>query len=473
MSIYKELETKYSIKDVLTVNEYSNKTHQMSVASEELYRLKCQIKGRDLIPSYDAVRFWPITISAYSLLEQCLKLLVSIRTPNYLIAKGQAFKDGHDLIAVFDRLTELDKDLLEQCYVEYASFIEFPMQLFPTLEAYLKKIGKGQITWRYFLLESQPEDLSKLPAPLSLDILLEVTRGIISILMAKAFTDHGLNTIHRRLEHSLERALCHPAPLVDLSTDDFNDWIRQNNGIINAFSRYIRIGDLDEYDKPMRKWLEESVELLRKNRLDDLELEQFFLLAENRYMRWDGKQFRSRNPLPKPVSSLDVHSAWSIEWRSDTSEWHGKINKIEAIPMKVGQSLNITWAGISLAPPTDGDIALNSCGLLTIRRNSHVLISMNAKVIMLGCSDSDHDTYRVVSVTFIRVGEDPSSEDKISIIENWTCGRCQGTGFCEECKGEASDQDVCRSCSSANGICPDCRGYGRDGDYLLAQSIES
>lgn len=472
MSVYKELETEHDITDALSVDEYRNKVHQMWGASNELYKLRCQIKGHDLMPSYDAVRFWPITISTYSLLEQCLKLLVSIRTPNY-ITKGQAFKDGHDLVIVFDRLTKLDKDLLERCYIEYASFIEFPLQSFPTLEAYLKKIGRGQITWRYFLLESEPKDLGKLPAPFSPDILLEITRGVISILMAKAFTDHGLDTIHRRLENSLGRALGHPAPLVDLSTDNFNDWVRQNNGIINAFFRYIRIGSLDEYGKPMRKWLDESVELLRKNLLDDLELEQFFLLAENRCMTWDGKQFQSYNPLPKPVFLLDMHGDWNIEWRSDTSSWQGKVDKVEAIPMRIGQSFDINWFGIDLSPPTDGSIIPDSCGLLTIRRNGHVIVSMNAKAILLARGDFDGDTYQIVSVTFIRLGENCSNENKIAIIRDWTCERCRGTGFCMECKGEASDQDICQSCSSDNGMCPDCRGYGRDGDYLLAQSIEA
>lgn len=471
MGNYKDLEIEHSIKDVLSVDEYCNKVHQMWGASKELYRLRCQIKGHDLIPSYDAVRFWPVTISAYSLLEQCLKLLVSIRTPNYLITKGQAFKDGHDLVTVFDRLTELDRDLLEQCYVEYASFIEFPLQSFPTLGAYLQKIGKGQITWRYFLLEFQPEDLSKLPAPLSPDILLEVTRGVVSILMAKAFTDHGLNTIHRRLEHSLERALCHPAPLINLSTDNFNDWVRQNNGIINAFSHYIRVGALDKYDKPMRKWLEESVEWLRKNRLDNFELEQFFLLAKTRCVTWNGKQFEYRNPLPDPISSLGTYGGWNIEWSTDTGSWQGEVDEIDTIPMEIGQLLETEWHNSENAPKTC-DMESGSSGQLIVRRNGHTLVTIDATIIGVTSSRSYSDDIHILSASFMKASKDNLKEGYKSLTTDFICIRCSGTGFCSICAGEASDRDPCQSCSPVNGLCSDCKGYGRDGDYILAQSAK-
>lgn len=294
---YKALETEHGINDVIPASEYNNKVHQMWGASKELAELRCQIKGYDLSPSYDAVRFWPIIISAYSLFEQCLKLLISIRTPNYLITKGQAYKDGHDLVTIFGRLTELDKKLLEQCYIEYASFIEFPLQLFPTLEAYLKKVGKGQITWRYFLLETDPENLSKLPAPFSPDILLEVTRGVISILKAKAFTDHGLdNTVSRRLEYSLEEVLRHSECFIDVTHEDLNDWLQQNNGIINAFSSYIYFGTLERYNQAMHQCLDDSVEILRKETQPyDFEIKHFLLMAKKRYITWTGERFEFHN----------------------------------------------------------------------------------------------------------------------------------------------------------------------------------
>ena len=419
MDVYKDLETKHSIKDVLSVNEYCNKVHQMWGVSKELYRLRCQIKGRDLIPSYDAVRFWPITISTYSLLEQCLKLLVSIRTPNYL--KGQAFKDGHDLVAVFDRLTKLDKDLLEECYAEYASFIGFPMESFPTLEAYLKRIGKGQITWRYFLLETDPENLGKLPAPFSPDILLEIARGVISILKAKAFTDHGLDTISHRLSHTLSRALCHPEMLVDLTSDDLNDWVRQNQGIINAFSRYIRVGALDKYSKAMHKWLDNSVKLLhQEEQLDNLEIEHFLLQAKRCYLTWNGRQFERHNPLPDPISSLDIYAGWNIEWNTDTESWQGEVDKIDTIPIKTGQLLEAEWHRSGNSPKTY-DMKSGSYGQLTVGRNGHILVTINATIIGITGGDLRSDGTHIMSASFMKVDKDISKEGYRSLTTDFAC----------------------------------------------------
>ena len=169
------------------VDEYRDKACQMEGVCRQLIEHRRQVQGGDLAPGWDAVSFWPVIVGTYSLLEQCLKLLVAVRTEGYLddsdgSGKATAKGEGHNLARVFGRLTELDRGLLEERYAEYASFIQFDSQ-FPSLCRYLKALSNngGQIAWRYFLLDMRPENMDGLPGPLSPDMLLEVTDGALDM----------------------------------------------------------------------------------------------------------------------------------------------------------------------------------------------------------------------------------------------------------------------------------------------------
>ena len=230
---YKNLEANEGLVDVLSVDNYHDKVARMRGAFDELVRHRHGIRGRDWFPEYDEARLWLTIVGLYSLLEQCLKLLVGIRTSGYLSPKNApntARDDGHDLGHVYDRLEGLDKDLLEESYAQYASFIEFPPE-FHTLRCYLRKIGKDQVVWRYLLLEKGiweprgPKSATKKypPAPRSPDMLLEAIRGTLDILEAKASSDRGMHGIIRRLEQGLEDALRRGSD--GLPPDGLNRWV--------------------------------------------------------------------------------------------------------------------------------------------------------------------------------------------------------------------------------------------------------
>ena len=62
MSNYADLEKEHGLEDIMPVNEYRHKAKQMEGALRQLVKHRRQIQGRDLAPSYDAVRFWPFVV---------------------------------------------------------------------------------------------------------------------------------------------------------------------------------------------------------------------------------------------------------------------------------------------------------------------------------------------------------------------------------------------------------------------------
>ena len=265
MSSYSDLEDREGLRDIVSAKVYGDKAHRMEIVFDELLRQRPRTVGLDLMPGVDESKLWATVLCAYSLLEQCLKLLVGIRTPRYLPpnwGRDTAFRDGHNLAKIYDRLTDMDRRILEDAYAEYASFVEFPSS-FSSLKTYLNEVGDGQVAWRYFLLEKDVATMGKLPSPLSPDMLLEITRATLGILMAKSWADHGPHGVHRRLQHSLGDALAHPSPLGVLTSDDLNHWIRDGGGIVNAFARYLRAAPLDDYSDAMTNWLDQSVRAAR------------------------------------------------------------------------------------------------------------------------------------------------------------------------------------------------------------------
>ena len=158
---HKVLEREHGSKDMMHVMEYRESVHYMRMHFDELLKQRPQTWGHDLNPYYDVVRFQPIVFQAYSLLEQCLKLLVAIRKADYLDrrenrrrSESEAQQDKHNLEEVFKKLASLDKDCkdyLVECYNQYASYIQCTK--FSTLNDFLQKEGGNQVAWRYLLLE--------------------------------------------------------------------------------------------------------------------------------------------------------------------------------------------------------------------------------------------------------------------------------------------------------------------------------
>ena len=470
MQSYSALEKRAGLTDVVPATDYRDRAHRMGAAFRELLKQRPRIVGHDLMPGFDEVRLWSTIVCGYSLLEQSLKLLVGVRTTGYLSSDGKetARTDGHDLAKIYSRLSDLDRGLLEETFAEYASFLEFHPS-FPSLKTYLDEIGKGQVAWRYFLLQNDLTGPRELPSPLSPDVLLEIIRAILDILMAKGWADHGLHGVHHRLRHSLGEALAHHSPLGDLTSADLNDWIRDGHGVVNAFARYLRAGALEDYSDAMRNWLDDSVRIARNyaRENNDTDLDRFLALAPTCCVAVERNRFSFSCRRPMPVDADPrLHCHWSIEWCSDGLTWRGEVDDCNhiALPVREGQQFRASWA--QCKKPTQEELAVGTKGRLKVFREGRQLASLNAWVAGGGRGgwgpiEADGPTEHA---TFIVLAEGSD----VAAPRELTCDCCRGTGFCPTCKGSPADTG-CGDCSPT-GLCASCRGYGRDGDHIVASS---
>ena len=509
--------------DVLARQQRETSLYHMKAAFNGLVGHRRQIhSGKDLFPSYDIARFWTVVVGAFSLLEQSLKLLVSAHTEGYLRRprkgtsnkEGQspAEKDSHRLFDVFGRLRDEDKNLLEDLYREYASFAQFDSE-FSTLGQYLKALDgdRGQVAWRYFLLEGT----GKLSGPLNPDVLLELIAGTIDILSREFAPQwHGMHGVHCRLGHALTSALNDAAldqaaasdGISDKTFEDMNTWKRGKYGhhLINAFSKYIRTKYLDgEYGEEVVAWLSRSVEHFQKSAQmeGDVNLLLFLQMATRCCATTDGKRFTFRNHLPQKIweSRHTWHEGWAVGWRKAGGPWRTVAIEYPpnhhyedwGLPLRAGQM----FATVSEMEdrPTMGEIDPTKAVDLRILRNGKVLAQMRAKFFSYtpsaGIVGEDEppesmgrngDDEKVTHMEFIRVGDclpEGESDDANApgfprLVNSYACLECAGTGFCPDCLGEADAGD-CQTCPGATGLCPACKGHGMDGHHEIVASTEA
>ena len=470
----------------------------MKTALDQLVRHRRGIQAGDWAPGHDEATFWLTTVGSYSLLEQCLKLLVGVRNPSYLSskrAKGTAKEtkgtdkrdvgtdkgDGHKLGVVYGKIEGPEQDVLNESYAQYASFNGF-LSEFPTLTDYLEATREseegqegqeGQLVWRYFLLDRDISGIWKLPSPpLFPDMLLEVIRSALDILAAWPDDEMQIHDVCRRLAEGLKGALYHDRVSDGPSLDDLDSWAGDGRGVVNAFSRYLRAGPLDDYPDAMREWLDLAVQNAEQMAEQNDDLARFLRVARRCCVTVSDNRFSFKNRRPKPLFGgqsldlpLDLRDGWSVEWRTDKTTWRGAVDAIRELPVRVGQISTMRWH--RCRKPNQMDIIPSTQGRLTVRRHEREVISLDARIRSIGLG-GPKDT-RIHSARFTVVDADgnwPSEECDLA------CQACRGTGFCKDCRGESAKLE-CRTCSPDAGLCPQCLGYGRDGDHIIAGTPRS
>ena len=496
------------MNDEIANRQRETSVNHMKAALKELVGHRSQIQpGKELL----IARFWPVVGGAFSLLEQSLKLLVSVHKQGYLDGTGEnkgetARDDSHKLSEVFGKLKDEDKNLLEEHYGEYASFVQFDSE-FSTLGQYLNALDKhgGQVAWRYSLLESTRE----LPGPLKPDILLELIAGTIDILSREVSQQwHGMHGIHLRLERALKDALGKAAENKvvspdSMSAEDMTAWVRERHGprLLNTFSRHIRAGSLDgEHGKGVSAWLDNAMGRLRKSAKEsgDVNLLRFLQMAASCCATTDGKRFTFRNHLPQNIweSPRPWREDWAVSWREADAPWrtvaidYPPNHHYEdwGLPLRAGQRFAIVLSEMEDAP-TVGEIDPTKAMDLRILRNEKVLAQMRAKLSSYPppAHIVDEDELpesmgqKVTDMEFIRVGDclpegesgDADAPGFPQLGNSYACLECAGTGFCPDCLGSAETADDCQTCPDATGLCLACKGYRMDGHHEIMASTEA
>ena len=308
----------------------------MQVAQRSLHHARLAINGREIVPEADVARHWLLITGIYSLLEQSLKFLYSLQDPAYDLDKMK--QDRHKIHALYRQLPDEYKRTLRLFFDEYTSFVGIAGL---DLDKYLQEKGgrNRYVDWRYFLVEQDLEKLDEGQShPFYTDLMLEIINGVLDIIRAHIHQGPIMNSISCRLESRIRLAPWGS----ESDTAEVKAWREENPCLINACSRWLRVGQLEHHRSPfMRDWVERtmanSVEVDTKvdqarGRNAKLGIARDMAIFKHRAKRscftWDGEKgrFVSRNHLPEPVDDFQLQGKWSLVWKTEQAilDWTNK-----------------------------------------------------------------------------------------------------------------------------------------------------
>ena len=446
-----------------------------------LHHARLSIKGRELVPEADVSRRWLLITGIYSLLEQSLKFLYNLEDAAY--DKKQMQKDNHDLYAVYQKLLNRQKEILRLYFDEYASFLD--ISGLDGLDAYLKEKGAASRygDWRYFLIEGDLNELDQgQTQPLHTNLMLEIIKSVLDLIISEINEQITINSVSRRLERELRRA---PYEASDSDQAEVDAWRKDNPCRINACSRWLRAGSLEQHASPfMRDWMittmgraveidiKRAQEMGRNAKLGiAYDMAIFKHRAQRSWLTWDGKRFVSRNPLPEPVEEITLQGEWSVEWTAAQSLWTARMRRaLNEVPVRVGQCAHVEIDGALQdedGHPVDADsLASRGAGDVAIKMGGKQVVKMTVDPLAMSSASrgGPDEAPRDYTITFVKTNHNGEWPDGIN--HDFRCIACHGTGFCPKCLGETEDD----ACQCTGGLCRDCKGYRKDGQHLLAQA---
>ena len=326
MTHYVDLEKKHDIKDKLIPDDY-----EIAVRWLDEY----------FMPVWEEVQAWrPAMDERYMLkqrrwmeqlhqvVEQGLKILLKIRgdfidkRPN----KHGCGDKHHDLLPLFQKVPMLDQGIVRRQFDIYASFYDHIGDM--SLEDYLSKWGQGDmyINNRLAAVEAVGQSWGEVAGSheeMHPWVMAELAQALVSILCAKAYTDHGAYTIDLRLEHAIEGAIKgayetpipkHPADggdsAVEAAMDAMWSFVEDRGGWINTAAYLIRGGDVPDGDEYLRAWLTAAKERLQADTADapqSLDMRLFLERAVRENVRWDatGEAFFTDGPKHEAYRAFD------------------------------------------------------------------------------------------------------------------------------------------------------------------------
>ncbi len=161
---------------------------------------------RDLVPSYEALQAWPFIVTAYSGIEQSMKVLLKMSQIDYP-STGRA---GHRLDRLFDRLPDIEQTIVRKSFDVYQSLHYYmnPASVDEFLQSISVGFGStGYDDWRYLLMDFESTLVSARVPMNHAGAMLEVWAALADILIAKTVTDHSLRTVADRIESGIAHCL--------------------------------------------------------------------------------------------------------------------------------------------------------------------------------------------------------------------------------------------------------------------------
>ena len=422
-------------------------------ALQRLDQQRRELPGaRDIAPHGETVKVWSFGVSLYLLLEQAMKFLLTKDSDMTSEEEKKIWKRyGHSINGIFGDLPNDYKKDLDEAYIEYASFIGFSLNKYPTLQDFLDGVANHDpiIQFRYILIDEKQFEWVE---DYYIDILLELTHNIVSLCNKNGTAWKVFSRVNKLTS---DVSLTYFVEGEGITNEMINWWIKNEGGCINAVSRLIRVPKIkmSEYDEPFTIYLKRAQDAIRKKfQEQDQDWSIFERKASMGCFLWDStnKKFRYYNERPAPLKDIEAHmSDWKFRLCMDElgEPLELEFDWPDRVPIRDGQSFVLHLVNDN-SHKAMKEIKSDSEGTLILYKNGEEVLSPFRITYMWSTQ---------TSLTFKR----GSKESKLIIEEDRTCQNCEGYGFCVECLGENEE------CNNG-GLCGECNGYGKEGDYLLA-----
>ena len=251
---------------------------------------------RDLVPSYEALQAWPFIVTAYSGIEQSMKVLLKMSRIEYP-STGRA---GHRLDKLFDRLPDIERTVIRKSFDVYQSLHYYIN--FASVDDFLRSISvgfgsTGYDDWRYLLMDFQAS-LASARVPVNhAGAMLEVWAALADILIAKTVTDHSLRTVADRIESGIAHCLTEtgrerPYSFNQDQVHDLMSWFNNAGDNITAYADYYYNALRSRPATfPMTQhtadFLKGSIAHVKDMATKDQDFSLFLYLAERTMVKWD------------------------------------------------------------------------------------------------------------------------------------------------------------------------------------------
>ena len=250
----------------------------------------------DLVPSYEALQAWPFIVSAYSGIEQSIKVLLKMSNIEY----PNSGRGGHRLDGLFGRLLPPEKTVIRKSFDVYQSLHYYIN--FTTVDEFLSTISNGSghsgyDDWRYLLMDFQASLISARVPMNHAGAMIEVWTALSNILIAKTVTDHGLRTVADRIENKIASCLTSTSQQQPYRVDneqflDLKRWLDSAGSNINAYADFYHAflnqrPAVYPIAQRIEDFLEGSIPHARDLAKEDQDFKLFLYLAEHTLVKWN------------------------------------------------------------------------------------------------------------------------------------------------------------------------------------------
>ena len=244
---------------------------------------------RDFSAEQDAINAWPTVTVCYSGIEQAIKFLLKIQ--GKLKERDKYESDSHWVGALFQKLTEEEREVIRESYSIYQSLYD---HIEPkTADDFLREIDKGYTTWRYFLLDGIP------PPTTHCGAMLEIWFALGNIIEARVFKNrrlyHCADRFHTYLSKCIYRAwekYTDPETGAEKATvEDLNRWFGSWDRLLISWAKVLQghatsTSELDVLPHT-EKILLESIDIARECARSDHDFSYFIYRTEEHGIVWD------------------------------------------------------------------------------------------------------------------------------------------------------------------------------------------